>query len=240
MFAGNQRRSAAVAKEEENDVKSSACSIAVLSLFAATACEVSVNEGNGSAEPENVPAPAARQQSREDVRRSQISTEARRPLQDLRFLVDISDRKVRLLQGDRLMAEHAVAVGSQEWPTPTGSWQIHRVDMNPEWNPPTSEDWAEEREPKAPGDPDNPMGRARLVYRMPNTIHGTDNLKSLGTATSHGSIRVANEVVLQLAETLLRAGGAWEGAKWFRQMAENRTKEFQIELQDPVPIQVQE
>lgn len=221
-------------------MKISGRSIAVLSLFAATACEVSVNEGNEPAEPANGTAPAAQQQSPQDIQRAQVSTEARRPLQDLRFLVDISDRKVRLLQGDRLMAEHDVAVGSEKWPTPTGSWQIHRVDINPEWNPPTSEDWAEEREPKAPGDPDNPMGRARLVYRMPNTIHGTDDLKSLGTATSHGSIRVANDVVLQLAETLLRAGGAWEGPQWFQQMAENRTKEFQIELDNPVPIQVQQ
>ncbi len=84
------------------------------------------------------------------------------------------------------------------------------------------------------------MGRARLVYRMPNTIHGTDNLASLGKATSHGSIRVANEVVLQLAEILLRAGGAWEGADWFPGMTENQIKEMQIQLENPVPIQVQD
>lgn len=220
-------------------------SAALLSLFAASACEVSVNEGNGSAGSSNDAAPTTQQQQRQarnpqEAQQARMRSDARRELQDLRFLVDISDRKVRLVQGDRLVAEHDVAVGSEKWPTPTGSWQIHRVDLNPEWNPPKSEEWAEERERKAPGDPANPMGRARLVYRMPNTIHGTDNLESLGKATSHGSIRVANEVVLQLAETLLRAGGAWEGTDWFRAMTENRTKEMQIELENPVPIQVQE
>lgn len=161
-------------------------------------------------------------------------------LQNLRFLVDISDRELRLLNGDRLVGRHPVAVGTEKWPTPTGSWQIHQVDLNPEWNPPKSEEWAEEREAKAPGAPDNPMGRARLVYRMPNTIHGTDNLDSLGKAASHGSIRVANDVVVELAGLLLKAGGAWQGDQWFQQMTQNRTTEHQIELPDPVPIVVQD
>lgn len=161
-------------------------------------------------------------------------------LQNLRFLVDISDRELRLLNGDRLMRRHPVAVGTEKWPTPTGSWEIHQVDLNPEWVPPKSEEWAEDRERKAPGAPDNPMGRARLVYRMPNTIHGTDNLDSLGKAASHGSIRVANDVVVQLAEMLLKAGGAWEGEQWFQQKTQNRNQEHQIELPDPVPIVVQD
>ncbi len=217
-------------------------SVAILSLVGASACEVNVNvnEGNEAGKPSNRAAPASQQQSFQEVQRAQIRNEARRQLQDLRFLVDISDRKLRLMQGDGLRAEHDVAVGTEKWPTPTGSWEIHRVDINPEWNPPKNEEWAEEREPEPPGDPDNPMGRARLVYRMPNTIHGTNNLASLGKASSHGSIRVANDVVLQLAETLLRAGGTWEGPQWFQQMTESRTREFQIELRNPVPMQVQE
>lgn len=215
-------------------------SAGILSLLAASACNVSVNEGNGSAEASNAAASAVQQQSAQEVRRAQARNEARASLQNLQFLVDISDRKLRLTQNGRLMAEHDVAVGSEKWPTPTGSWQIHRVDLNPEWVPPKSEEWAEDQETKAPGAPDNPMGRARLVYRMPNTIHGTDDLQSLGKPASHGSIRVANDVVLQLAEILLRAGGAWEGPQWFQQMAQNRTQEFPIDLQDPVPIEVRE
>ena len=221
-------------------MKSIIRSAAILSLLAATACEVNVADGNGSAETSNEAVPAANQQTPQQTEQNRMKTEARRELQDLRFVVNISDRKLRLMQGDRQTAEHDVAVGSEKWPTPTGSWEIHRVDLNPEWVPPKSEEWAEDRERKAPGDPENPMGRARLVYRMPNTIHGTDNLDSLGKATSHGSIRVANEVVLQLAEKLLRAGGAWEGPEWFKKMTENREKEHQIELENPVPIEVKE
>lgn len=213
---------------------------AILPLMATTACEVTVKQGDETAQPTNSATAAAQPQSPQDIARARIRNEARQQLLDLQFVVDISDRKLRLVRGNQVTAEHDVAVGTEEWPTPTGTWKVHRVDLNPEWNPPTDEEWAEDREPKGPGDPENPMGRARLVYRMPNTIHGTNDLDSLGKASSHGSIRVANEAVVQLAETLLKAGGAWEGPQWFQQMIENRTREYQIALDNPVPIQVQE
>lgn len=170
----------------------------------------------------------------------ELSEQGIKDIRDLRFVVDISDRELRIMSGDQEIKTHPVAVGSNEWPTPTGSWDFHRVDINPEWNPPKSEKWAEDAKTTPPGDPDNPMGRARLVYRMPNTVHGTDDRDSLGKAVSHGSIRIANDVVLDLAEVLLKAGGAWEGPEWFRKMTENRKEEYQVELSDPIPIKVQE
>ena len=175
-----------------------------------------------------------------EQQRLQARQQAQQQLANLRFEVDISDRKIRMFQGDQLTATHDVAVGTSEWPTPTGSWEFHRVDLNPEWVPPKDESWAKDEERQAPGSADNPMGRARLVYRMPNTVHGTDDLDSLGKASSHGSIRVANEIVLQLAETLLKAGGSWEGPQWFQQMTGNRTEEYQIPLEQRIPIKVQE
>jgi lipoprotein-anchoring transpeptidase ErfK/SrfK len=208
-------------------------------LIAASACEVTVND-NAAAPGENE---ATAQMSPEERARqaqlAQMREQARQEVRDLRFVVDISDRELRVFQGDRVVRTEPVAVGTSEWPTPTGSWRIHQVDMNPEWIPP-DEEWAENRERKAPGAEDNPMGRARLVYRMPNTIHGTNELDSLGRAASHGSIRVANEVVLELAQMILKAGGAWEGDQWFQQMVQNRSREYQIKVPDPVPIEVRD
>lgn len=224
-----------------NKIRSSA---AILALLATGGCnfvgEPVANQagGNGAAAgaapaavpPGNAQAPGP----------TQVQNEARAEYENLRLVVDISDRKVRLLQGDRQIGEHDVAVGSARWPTPTGAWHIHRVDLNPDWNPPRDESWTEDREAKAPGEAGNPMGRARLVYRMPNTIHGTDDRQSLGRAVSHGSIRVGNDVVLQLAEILLRAGGAWEGPDWFRAMTDDRTRMVQVTLPQPVPIEVRD
>ncbi len=179
-------------------------------------------------------------QSGAEPQRAQSRQQARQQFQNLRVEVDISDRKLRIFQGEKVTATHDVAVGTEKWPTPTGSWKFHRVDINPEWNPPKSEEWAEDAEQQAPGSKDNPMGRVRLVYRMPNTVHGTNDLNSLGKASSHGSIRVANEVVLQLAEKFLKGGGSWEGQQWFQQMTKNRTEEYQVPLEQHIPIKVRE
>jgi lipoprotein-anchoring transpeptidase ErfK/SrfK len=176
------------------------------------------------------PQPDPRQQERD---------RARQEIGELRFVVDKSDRKVRVFRGQQEVASHDVAIGTSEHETPTGSWQIHQVDINPEWIPPESE-WAKDEERQPPGDPDNPMGRARLIFQSPYSIHGTDETDSLGKKESHGSIRVANEVVLQLAEMVLKAGGLWDGDDWFRRMTENRTEMFQLRLDNPVPIEVQE
>ena len=235
--------------------------IAALVLLGATACEVRTvsedtdpNEAarNEAAQPASLQDDAYRSNPQSLARarqlaaaqgseadRARLRQQAISELKDLRFVVDLSDRELRLFRGDRLVRTHPVAVGSEEWPTPTGSWEFDRVDINPEWNPP-NEEWAKDETRKAPGDPENPMGRARLVYRMPNTVHGTDDLNSLGKAVSHGSIRVANEVALDLAEMLLKAGGAWEGPEWFRQMTQNRKNEYQVDLAEGIPIQVQQ
>lgn len=228
---------------------------AAVALLAASACEVTVDTGNDSNQAAaGQPAPTdpyasnpeavarARQLAAaqaNETERARLRDQARGEIRDLRFVVDISDRELRQFSGDRLVQTHPVAVGSKEWPTPAGSWEFHRVDLNPEWVPP-NEEWASKETRKAPGHPENPMGRARLVYRMPNTVHGTDDLDSLGKAVSHGSIRVANDVALNLAEILLKAGGAWEGPQWFRQMTENRSTEYQVDLADRIPITVQE
>lgn len=233
-------------------------------LVLASACDVNVNEDGNEAEQNGAAANQASQnqaqqtdpyaanaeaiararqlaaQQASEAQRARLRQQARNEVQDLNFVVDISDRELRVRSGERVLRTHPVAVGSEEWPTPTGSWDFHRVDINPEWIPPKSEEWAADETRKAPGDPENPMGRARLVYRMPNTVHGTDDTSSLGKAVSHGSIRVANEVALSLAEMLLKAGGSWEGPQWFQQMKQNRTTEYQVDLQQKIPIEVQQ
>jgi lipoprotein-anchoring transpeptidase ErfK/SrfK len=212
--------------------------IAAASLPMLTACEFTVKNGDGDQNQTEANSSTSTLQPGQQSAPQQAQVDPQ--LQNLRFQVDISDRKLTLLNGQQKIGEHPVAVGSKKWPTPTGSWNIHQVDINPEWIPPKDEEWAEDRDPKKPGAADNPLGRVRLVYRMPNTIHGTYDKESLGTATSHGSIRIDNEVGLQLAQMLLKAGGSWQGDPWFQQMLANKTKEFEIKLRKPIPIAVQD
>lgn len=239
---------------------------ALAALLAVSACNVSVDSENEAAANEQAQAneqnqqeqqqseqqaldqadPEAQARARELAARlgnqqqvAQMRQQARSEMQNLRLVVDQSERKLYIYRGDQQVRTHDVAVGTEENPTPTGQFSFHRVDLNPRWVPPNS-DWAEDREPQPPGAPDNPMGRARLVYKMPYTIHGTDNLDSLGKAVSHGSIRLANENVVQLAEMLLKAGNSWNGEQWFQQMTQNRNEEFQIPLEENVPLEIRE
>lgn len=164
---------------------------------------------------------------------------ARADLGEVRFVVDLSDRQLKIMQGERVLRTERVAVGSDEYPTPLGRWNFQRVDINPDWTPPDSE-WAKEEEPKRPGEPDNPMGRARLVFTEDYSIHGTDETASLGTNQSHGSIRVANAAVVEIARLLLQAGGAWEGNDWFNGLIAERTAMHRLDLEHPVEITVVE
>lgn len=155
----------------------------------------------------------------------------------MRVEVDLAARKLYLYEGDTRVATHAVAVGSQKWPTQTGEWAIKQVVFNPEWVPP-DESWAEEREPKKSGAPNNPLGRAQLVYDLPRTIHGTNQPSSIGQAVSHGSIRMTNAAIVPLARRIMEGSGAGKDDAWYSRAASQRTEKFVVDLPTPVPIRV--
>lgn len=162
---------------------------------------------------------------------------AQPPRPDLLLEVDIASRQLNVYRNDRVVESHPVAVGSSEWPTPTGEWTIGQVIFNPRWIPP-EESWAEEDSIAEPGDPDNPLGKAQLVYRAPNSIHGTNDVESLGKAVSHGSIRVANDVAVKLARMVMEAGGATTSDAEVQRALANPTQRLDINIQNPVPIRV--
>ena len=159
------------------------------------------------------------------------------PPPTLRLEVDLASRQLNVYRDNRVVASHPVAVGSPEWPTPTGEWTIGQVIFNPRWHPP-EESWAEDEEVAEPGDPDNPLGRVQLVYRAPNSIHGTPDTASLGKAVSHGSIRVANEVGIELARMVMEAGGAARDQAFIQNALNNPTERVEVVIPNEVPIRV--
>ncbi len=156
---------------------------------------------------------------------------------DMRIEVDLAARQLHVIKGEQRVASHPVAVGSAKWPTRTGEWTITQVVWNPDWNPP-DESWAEEREPRESGDPKNPMGRAQLVYDPPRSIHGTNQPSSIGKPVSHGSIRLSNEVIVQLAREVMETAGAGKDEAGYRQVQQNRKQKQVVDLPRTVPIRV--
>lgn len=160
------------------------------------------------------------------------------PLASTRIEVDLAARQLYVYDGDKRVGSYRVAVGSKEWPTQSGEWSITQVVWNPEWNPPKDESWAEQKDPKKPGAPDNPLGRAQLIYDPPRTIHGTNEPQSIGKAVSHGSIRLSNADVTRLARQLMEVTGVQKGDAFFRQVQQNRTEKVVVDLPQRVAIRV--
>lgn len=161
------------------------------------------------------------------------------PPPDLRLEVDVSARELYVYRNDERIATHPVAVGTSEWPTRTGEWTINQVVWNPRWVPP-QEEWAKDEEEVEPGDPENPLGRAQLVYDAPRSIHGTNEPESLGKAASHGSIRVSNDVAVELARRVMESGGAGRDEDFYRRVRENRSERVDVGIPNAVPIRVVE
>lgn len=104
--------------------------------------------------------------------------------------IDVSERKLYLYSGDgQLVKTYGVAVGMPAHPTPIGTFRIITKQKNPVWNPPDSA-WAAGMGPIPPG-PGNPLGTRWMGLNSPGIgMHGTPAPSSIGTAASHGCIRM--------------------------------------------------
>lgn len=160
------------------------------------------------------------------------------PPPDLQLEVNVAERELYVYRNDQRIATHPVAVGTSEWPTRTGEWTINQVVWNPRWTPPREEEWAKDEEVKEPGAADNPLGHAQLVYDAPRSIHGTNEPESLGKAESHGSIRIANSVAVQLARMVMESGGAGKDEAWYQNVRANRKERVDVAIPNPIPIRV--
>ncbi|MFL5970725.1 MAG: L,D-transpeptidase family protein [Gaiellaceae bacterium] len=97
--------------------------------------------------------------------------------------------ELRYYDGARLLRRFGVATGQAVYPTPTGTFSIVDMQLNPWWRPPDS-DWAKGLDPIPPG-PGNPLGTRWMGLSAPGVgIHGTPDDTSIGYSASHGCIRM--------------------------------------------------
>jgi lipoprotein-anchoring transpeptidase ErfK/SrfK len=106
------------------------------------------------------------------------------------LIVSRSQRKVRLYNGTKLVKAYSIAVGTAAHPTPLGDWVIENKRYLPTWTNPHAGWSAGMPETIAPGY-GNPLGtRALDVSASGIRFHGTTNDGSVGTAASHGCMRM--------------------------------------------------
>src|SRR5688572_6924503 len=120
--------------------------------------------------------------------------------------VDLSEREMHVIEGGEVVRTYGVAIGTRKHPTPTGRFRTGRIEWNPRWVPPPVE-WARRLKARAGGDPRNPMQGVKIYFRAPwYFIHGTNDPASIGSAASHGCLRMRTEEAKELAREISKRG----------------------------------
>lgn len=116
------------------------------------------------------------------------------------IIIDTGGRRLFYVLSQNQAYEYPISVGRQgfEW---TGTERISRIAAWPDWNPPEE---MRQRQSGLPitmtGGVNNPLG-AKALY-LGNTlyrIHGTNDPRSIGRASSSGCFRMMNQHVTHLA-----------------------------------------
>jgi lipoprotein-anchoring transpeptidase ErfK/SrfK len=112
--------------------------------------------------------------------------------------VDRPAFKLRLFKRLKFVKAYPIAVGQAGLETPAGLYHVQSKVVNPSWHVPMSA-WAGDLAGRViPPGPDNPIKARWLGIFNGAGIHGTSDIGSLGSAASHGCIRMAIPDVEQL------------------------------------------
>jgi lipoprotein-anchoring transpeptidase ErfK/SrfK len=105
---------------------------------------------------------------------------------------------LRLWKDLKLAKTYTVAVGQEGLETPEGLYEIQEKEENPTWHVPES-DWAGSLAGQdIPPGPSNPIKARWMGIYEGAGIHGTEETYSLGSAASHGCVRMAIPEVEEL------------------------------------------
>ncbi len=107
-----------------------------------------------------------------------------------KIVILIGKRRLQLVRDGKVVRTYRIAVGQPAYPTPTGNYFVVNKESDPTWTPPPDSAWAKGLGPIPPG-PGNPLGTRWIGTSAPAVgIHGTNAPSSIGTAASHGCIRM--------------------------------------------------
>lgn len=139
---------------------------------------------------------------------------------------NLSDKKLTVRKDGEIVKQYPVADGRDGYPTPLGQFEVQKIVWNPTWVPPDSK-WAQGKSAKGPGSPGNPMRLVKIFFKEPDYyIHGTNDVGSLGSAASHGCLRMDPDDAADVALMVMENGGQfrdWDWVKGILNIGEQRT-----------------
>lgn len=108
------------------------------------------------------------------------------------LVADRASFELRLYKDLELYKTYTIAVGAVGYDTPAGLYHIQNKAIDPAWSVPNS-DWAGDLAGTVVpgGTADNPLKARWMGIYDGAGIHGTDDVGSLGSAASHGCIRMS-------------------------------------------------
>lgn len=147
----------------------------------------------------------------------------------------LSGKTLTVRKDGEVVKQYAVAIGKDNHPTPRGEFTVQKLVWNPAWVPP-DEKWARNKSAKGPGHPGNPMKLVKIFFKEPDYyIHGTGDLASLGSAASHGCLRMDPDEAGEVALMVMENSGQfrdWDWVKGILRIGDART----VRLATPTPI----
>lgn len=116
---------------------------------------------------------------------------------EIRLVIKLSDRLVYVYEDNELKTSYPIAVGRDGWETPTGNYEVIQAIENPSWEHPFTGEIV-------PPGPTNPLGARWIGFWTDGTnyigFHGTPEEETVGTAASHGCVRMYDEDAIALFE----------------------------------------
>lgn len=169
--------------------------------------------------------------------RAPAPSEFAAPALSLALVLNVPAARLDVLENGAVTRAYRVAVGTPDHPTPIGTFRIARVEWNPWWIPPPFEWAAKER--IAPPGPRSPVGRVKLLFATYMFLHGTAIESSLGSAASHGCVRLSNPDVIQLARLVHRYASPEVPEALLDDLENDTRRTISITLATPVPLTIE-
>jgi lipoprotein-anchoring transpeptidase ErfK/SrfK len=124
------------------------------------------------------------------------------------LVVDASSTTLTLFRNGEPIKSWPVAVGTNNSPTPLGTFVVGAKRFEPTWVNPAPDRWGKDLPAVVGPGPDNPLGARAINWNRPGggdtliRFHGTPNEASIGTAASNGCVRMFDAHVIELYDMI--------------------------------------
>lgn len=161
----------------------------------------------------------------------------KKPDTPVELVVNVAARKLKVYKNDKLVKTYSIAVGSPRFRTPLGTRYMSQIVWNPSWVPPPDSKWAQKYKRTPPG-PHNPLGPVKMNLGNAILIHGTTSPRSIGTAASHGCMRMKSHEAKELARYIQEEVTGIRNKAVYDKYRRNSRKSFYVKLPIRVPVRI--